>query len=195
MLNGIWAALLLLAFLGAVLSGNTEAVSRAVGDGAQQAVETAFLLTGGLCLWSGWMRVAEAAGLTAWLSKVLRPFICRLFPDHAGHPAVLEKITLNIAANLFGMGNAATPAGLMAMDAMQKLENRDTPSRSMIRFVVMNTAALQLVPSSVVTLRSAYGAENPYEILPHIWLVSLGSLAVSLLMCRILEGVWKNWVP
>ena len=192
MLNGIWTAMLLLAFLGAVRTGNTQALSRAVGDGAQQAVETAFLLAGGLCFWSGWMRVAEAAGLTARLSKVLRPLVRRLFPDHAGQETVLEKITLNIAANLFGMGNAATPAGLMAMDAMQKLENRDTPSRSMIRFVVMNTAALQLVPSSVVTLRSAYGAENPYDILPHIWAVSLGSLAVSLFVCFILEGIWKK---
>ena len=97
-----------------------------------------------------------------------------------------------MAANLFGMGNAATPAGLQAMDAMQAIDPPVRPSRGMIRFVVMNTAALQFIPSSVVMLRSAYGAENPYNIMPHIWIVSLGSLAVGLLVCRILEGVWHK---
>ena len=184
--------MILLAFVGAVLRGSPEALAGAVGDGAQSAVETAFLLTGGLCLWSGIMRIAAASGLTESLSRGLRPIIRRLFPEYADRADVQEKITVNIAANLFGMGNAATPAGLQAMDAMQTLHKADHPSRGMIRFVVMNTAALQFIPSSVVMLRSAYGAENPYDIMPHIWVVSLGSLAVGLLVCRILEGVWHK---
>jgi len=192
LLSGIWTVMILLAFVGAILHGTPEALAGAVGDGAQQAVETAFLLTGGLCLWSGLMRIAAASGLTKSLSRAMRPVIRRLFPEYTDREDIGEKITVNVAANLFGMGNAATPAGLQAMDAMRAIDPPDRPSRGMIRFVVMNTAALQFIPSSVVMLRSAYGAENPYDIMPHIWVVSLGSLVVGLLVCRILEGVWHR---
>lgn len=192
MLNVIWAGLILLSFFTALLGGRLTALSAAAGDGAQKAVETAFVLVGSMCLWSGLMRIAEAAGVTKKLSVLLSPMIRRLFPEYAQDVAVREKITMNIAANMFGMGNAATPAGLAAMDEMQKLNNSPFPTKGMIRFVVMNTAAFQIIPSSVVTLRSAYGSSNPYDIMPHIWLVSLGSLLVSLFMCRLMEKLWSR---
>lgn len=192
MLNAIWAGMILLAFFSAALSGEWSALSAAVGDGAQKAVETALALIGGMCFWSGLMRIAERAGVIAVLSRWLRPVIVRLFPEYGNDRHVAEKITLNIAANLFGMGNAATPAGLQAMDAMQEKRGGAFPTNGMIRFVVMNTAALQIIPSSVVMLRSTYGSLNPYDIMPHIWFVSFGSLLVSLLMCRVLERVWSR---
>ena len=138
------------------------------------------------------MKIAESAGIVQRLSKWLGPVIRFLFPEYAGHKAVEEKITLNIAANMFGMGNAATPAGLAAMDEMQKLGDSTSPTKGMILFVVMNTAAFQVIPSSVVTLRSAYGSLNPYDIMPHIWLVSLGSLFASLVMCKVMEKLWSR---
>lgn len=192
MLNMIWAGMLLLSFFTAVLYGRMTELSAAVGDGAQKAVETAFVLVGSMCFWSGLMRIAEAAGIVEKLSKLLSPVICRLFPEYAESKTVQEKITLNIAANMFGMGNAATPAGLSAMDEMQRLDKGAFPTKGMILFVVMNTAAFQVIPSSVVTLRSAYGSTNPYDIMPHIWVVSLGSLAVSLIMCRAMEKLWSR---
>ena len=192
MLNSIWAGMILLAFFTAVLNGSVTELSAAVGDGAQKAVETAFVLTGGLCFWSGLMRIAEKAGMIKVLSGWLSPLTDRLFPEYRNDADVREKITLNMAANMFGMGNAATPAGLAAMDAMQKLHPGTVPTKGMILFVVMNTAAFQVVPSSVVMLRAAYGSMIPYDIMPHIWLVSLGSLAVSLLVCKALERVWDR---
>lgn len=192
MLNGIWAGMILLSFVTAALSDRLTALSAAVGDGAQKAVETAFVLVGSMCFWSGLMKIAESAGIVQRLSKWLGPVIRFLFPEYAGHKAVEEKITLNIAANMFGMGNAATPAGLAAMDEMQKLGDSTSPTKGMILFVVMNTAAFQVIPSSVVTLRSAYGSLNPYDIMPHIWLVSLGSLFVSLVMCKVMEKLWSR---
>lgn len=192
MLNAIWAMLLLLAFLGALLTGNMTALSKAAADGAANAVETALRLMGAMCLWLGIMNIAEKAGLTAALSKALSPVIRRLFPEYAGEKAVRERISANLAANMLGTGNAATPLGLEAMDAMQRISGGTAPTKGMILFVVMNTAAFQLIPSSVVTLRASYGCENPYDLMPHIWLVSLGSLAVCILACKILERLWKR---
>ena len=144
-----------------------------------------------MCLWTGIMRIAEEAGLTNGLSKILSPVIKRLFPNYGKNETVREKTSMNIAANMLGMGNAATPFGLSAMDEMQKLQTGDTPTQEMILFVVMNTASFQLIPSAAVTLRASYGSADPYDVLPHIWLVSFGGLLVCVLMCRVFQKLWR----
>ena len=145
-----------------------------------------------MCLWLGLMNIASHAGLTEKLSHCLSPLICRLFPEYAAHRAVGEKISMNIAANMLGMGNAATPLGLAAMDEMQRLSGGDTPTRGMVLFVVMNTAAFQLIPSSVVTLRASFGSANPYDIMVHIWFVSIGSLLTCIFVCKLFERLQKK---
>ena len=152
---------------------------------------TVLLLLGAMCLWTGIMRIAGEAGLTNGLSKILSPVIKRLFPNYGKNETVREKISMNIAANMLGMGNAATPFGLSAMDEMQKLQTGDAPTQEMILFVVMNTASFQLIPSAAVTLRASYGSADPYDVLPHIWLVSFGSLLVCVLMCRVFQKLWR----
>ena len=136
MLNGIWMAMIVLAFVGAVCTGRWTALSAAAADGARQAVETVLLLLGAMCLWTGIMRIAGEAGLTNGLSKILSPVIKRLFPNYGKNETVREKISMNLAANMLGMGNAATPFGLSAMDEMQKLQTGDAPTQEMILFVV-----------------------------------------------------------
>ena len=185
MLNGIWMAMIVLAFVGAVCTGRWTALSAAAADGARQAVETVLLLLGAI------MRIAGEAGLTNGLSKILSPVIKRLFPNYGKNETVREKISMNIAANMLGMGNAATPFGLSAMDEMQKLQTGDAPTQEMILFVVMNTASFQLIPSAAVTLRASYGSADPYDVLPHVWLVSFGSLLVCVLMCRVFQKLWR----
>ena len=177
MLNGIWMAMIVLAFVGAVCTGRWTALSAAAADGARQAVETVLLLLGAMCLWTGIMRIAGEAGLTNGL--------------YGKNETVREKISMNIAANMLGMGNAATPFGLSAMDEMQKLQTGDAPTQEMILFVVMNTASFQLIPSAAVTLRASYGSADPYDVLPHVWLVSFGSLLVCVLMCRVFQKLWR----
>ena len=118
MLNGIWMAMIVLAFVGTVCTGRWTALSAAAADGARQAVETVLLLLGAMCLWTGIMRIAGEAGLTNGLSKILSPVIKRLFPNYGKNETVREKISMNIAANMLGMGNAATPFGLSAMDEL-----------------------------------------------------------------------------
>ena len=193
MLNAIWMGMIVLSFAGALMTGNLTALSKAAADGAQNAVTTALLLLGAMCLWLGMMNIAREAGVTAWLSRALSPLIRRLFPEYAGEKAVHEKISMNFAANMLGMGNAATPFGLAAMDEMQRLSGGDRPTKGMVLFVVMNTTAFQLIPSSVVTLRAAYGSTDPYDIMVHIWFVSLGSLLLCIAVCKVLERfAWKS---
>ena len=192
MLNGIWAGMVLLSVLYAAAAGNLNAVSAAIGDGAQNAAETVFLLLGGICLWSGLMKIAEHAGITDGLARLLRPVLRKLFPEYAGNSAAEEKIAMNIAANMFGMGNAATPSGLAAMDEMQRLSPGKGLTPGMILFTVMNTAAFQFVPSSVVILRGAYGSAQPYDIMPCIWMVSLASLFAAVAACRWMERLWHR---
>ena len=169
MLNSIWAVLILLAVFGAAATGNLTALSKAAADGAQSAVETALLLMGAMCLWLGLMNIASHAGLTEKVSRILSPLIRRLFPEYAAHTAV----------------------GVAAMDEMQRISGGDTPTRGMVLFVVMNTAAFQLIPSSVVTLRAAYGSANPYDIMVHIWFVSIGSLLTCIFVCKLFERLQK----
>lgn len=193
MLNYIWSGIILIAFLSALLTGHIPELAVSLGDGARSAIETAFLLLGSMCFWSGLMRIAEASGIVDGFSGLLHPFIRLLFPRYAEEVSISKKITSNIAANLFGMGNAATPAGLDAMDEMQRLEqSSDAPTPEMIMFVVMNTAAFQLLPSSVVMLRASYGCDSPYDIMPHIWLASFGSLITCIIMCRVMGCIWKK---
>lgn len=193
MLNAIWMGMIVLAFFGALATGNLTALSKAAAEGAQSGVETALRLLGAMCLWLGMMNIAKEAGVTAHLSRMLSPLIRRLFPEYAEEKAVREKISMNLAANMLGMGNAATPFGLGAMDEMQRLSGGDRPTKGMVLFVVMNTAAFQLIPSSVVTLRAAYGSANPYDVMVHIWFVSLGSLLLCIAVCKGLERIsWRR---
>lgn len=193
MLNTVWMAMILLAFVGAAITGGLPALSRAAAQGAESAVETGLLLLGAMGLWSGLMRVAEEAGLAKKLSRLLAPLIGRLFPEYKKAPAVGEKISMNFAANLLGMGNAATPLGLAAMEEMRRISPGDVPTKGMILFVAMNTASFQLLPTSVVTLRASMGSADPYDVLPCIWLASLCGLLVVVMACKILERVpWRR---
>ena len=159
MLNTLWMAMLLLAFIGAAATGGMPSLAKAAAEGAGNAVETGLLLLGAMGLWSGLMEVAEAAGL----------------------------------ANLLGMGNAATPLGLAAMDEMQRISPGSAPTKGMILFVAMNTASFQLLPTSVVTLRASMGSADPYDVLPCIWIVSFASLALVTAVCKLMERV--SWKP
>ncbi len=193
MLNTLWMAMLLLAFIGAAATGGMPSLAKAAAEGAGNAVETGLLLLGAMGLWSGLMEVAEAAGLARALSKALAPLIGRLFPEYRDVPAVGEKISMNFAANLLGMGNAATPLGLAAMDEMQRISPGSAPTKGMILFVAMNTASFQLLPTSVVTLRASMGSADPYDVLPCIWIVSFASLALVTAVCKLMERV--SWKP
>lgn len=181
MLNYIWAAMIGLSFLCAALTGRMEELSAAAVSGAQRAVELVFSMTGMLCLWTGLMKIAEAGGLTEVLARLFAPLLRRLFPKYAQDPPVQEAISMNLAANLLGLGNAATPLGLAAMKEMaSRSGNPGTADDGMVMFVVINTASIQLIPATTGALRASFGAARPFDILPAVWVASVVSLAAGI---------------
>lgn len=186
MMNYIWAAMMLLSIAFGGASGRIDAVSEAMFSGASQAVELCLTLLGMLCLWSGLMRVAEGAGITAVLGKLLAPVLRILFPRLSSDSPAARAMSMNVAANILGLGNAATPLGLKAMQELQKLNPiQDTASDDMLTFVVLNSISVQLIPTGTAVLRENYGSSNPMEIMPAVWISSIVSAVVGLALARI----------
>lgn len=185
-MGAIWAAMLLAAALAALLTGNGGLLSAAM-QGAQRGLAAGFSLGGAMCLWSALAELMRRAGLTARLARLLYPLLHRLFPETSRDEEALGLISANLSANLLGLGNAATPMGIAAVRKMRALRPSGEASDEMCRFVVLNTASVQLLPTTVASLRAAAGAAAPFDILPAVWLTSAGALAVGLGACRLFE--------
>ncbi|MCK9196154.1 MAG: spore maturation protein [Syntrophales bacterium] len=164
-MNIIWVVLITVSIIAAFWTGGLEAVTRAMFDGAKAAVEISLFLLGIVSLWLGITKIIEDSGLIFQISHAFRPLITKLFktvpPDH---PAI-TSITLNMLANFFGLGNAATPLGIKAMQDLQTLnEDKDSLTFEMMLFIVLNTASVQLIPFTVVGILSDFGSVNPSAI-------------------------------
>ena len=189
MMNAVLVGMLIFSVVSAAFGGNMEALSAATLSGCGEAVTLVISLTGMLCLWCGLMKIAQQCRLTEAVARLFRPLTRLLFPElPAGSPA-LQAICMNLSANLLGLGNAATPLGLAAMQELQKLNRqKDTASNAMVTFVVLNTASLQLIPTTCAVLRQQAGSAAPMEILPAVWLSSVASAAAALTLARLLRG-------
>lgn len=166
MLNIIWAALIIVGFSVGALTGNINNVTNAAIESAKSAVELALGLIGVMALWLGIMKIAEDSGLIKLISKALKPIMIFLFPDvPETHPAMGAMI-MNISANILGLGNAATPFGLKAMEELQKLNKyKDTATNAMVTFLAINTSSVTLIPATTIAILAAAGAPNPTEII------------------------------
>lgn len=189
----LWVGMIVLSLVCGLLTGNGETVGAAAVSGAAQGVELCLSMAGLLCLWTGVMEVMRRSGLAEKLSRLLRPFLRRLFPTFAGNgqedQAVMDAISANLSANFLGLGNAATPLGLEA----SRLMARRTPgvaSDALCMFVVCNTASIQLIPTTVASVRSAAGCATPFDILPATWLASALSVAVGITAAKLMAKVW-----
>ena len=181
MMNGILTALLIFSVVTAAFTGRMEALSAAALSGCGEAVSLVIALTGMLCLWSGLMEIARRCRLTEALARLLCPLTRRLFPTVPQGSPAMQAICMNLSANLLGLGNAATPLGLAAMRELQKLNpHKDSASNAMVTFVA--------IPTTCAVLRHQAGSAAPMEILPAVWLTGLSSLAVVLLLDRLLRG-------
>ena len=189
MLNKVWAAMIAVSVLCACATGRMQQLSEAVLAGAGNAVQLILGMLGIMCAWTGLMKIADAGGLTAILSHVLGPVLRRLFPAYPPESPAAKAICMNITANLLGLGNAATPMGLAAMKEMAAQNHGSkVANNSMVMFVVLNTASLQLIPTFMGTLRAQYGSTTPFDILPAVWVVSAIALAAGLLAAKLMEG-------
>lgn len=192
MMSLIITALVLISVVLGGINGKIDAVSSAALGGCIEAVRLAVTLLGGMCLWSGVMNVAEKAGLTKALGRLLAPAVKRLFKGINPNGKAAAAITMNIAANILGLGNAATPFGIMAMTEMKAESGAQTATRAMIMFVVINTASVTLIPTTVATLRLENGAAQPLDILPAVWLSSAVSLIAGVAMVALLARFFER---
>ena len=184
-------ALLLLSLVSGSITGQLSAVSAAAMAGAQAAVELCLSMAGAICLWSGVMTLMDRCGLSQKLARLLRPVLRRLLPNASRDSETLAAVSANVSANLLGLGNAATPLGIRAATRMAR-GCGGTASDELCRLVVLNTASIQLLPTTVAAVRSAHGCAAPFDILPAVWLSSALSVAAGLLAARGLQAVWRR---
>jgi len=179
MISYIWAALIAMGIIYSLLSGNISVINDSILTNANEALDLMFSLIPIIVLWTGLLKIAEVSGLLEKFAHLLNPILRKLFPDLKKDNPALGYISSNIAANMLGLGSAATPAGLKAMDELQKVnEKKDTASTPMITFLVLNTAGVTIIPTTVLALRVAHGSINPSEIiLPAVIATFCSSLA------------------
>ena len=187
----IWTGMVTLAVLFGLATGRGPEVAAAAVEGAASAVQLALSMAGMLCLWTGVMEVMRRAGLAQGLSRLLAPALRRLFPQAARDRAAMDSIAANVSANLLGLGNAATPLGLEAARRLGRA-SPGVASDSLCMLVVCNTASLQLIPTTVASVRAAAGCQAPFDILPAVWLASALSVAAGVLACKLLARVWRE---
>ena len=185
MVNIIWACMAIVGIVYAMFNGTMEQVNKAIFESANEAVTLAIGLISVLVFWLGIMKVAEKAGILSVLTKILRPIVVRLFPEiPKGHPA-MGYILSNIIANIFGLGNAATPMGIKAMEQMKQLSGNDKATRSMITFLALNTSGLTLVPTTVIAIRMQYDSLAPTEIVGTTIIATIVSTLSAILIDRL----------
>lgn len=190
MLNKVFGVLTISGFVGAVIFGRAEEVAAAALSGAASAVSVTVSLIGAMCLWCGIMRVCEELGALRVLARLLSPLLRLIFPDAWRRRHGIEEISAALAANIFGIGNAATPLAISAMKALEdnKRASGDHSSRAsddMVTFTVLGSSSLDLVPTTLIALRAAAGSSDPFEIIVPVWLVSLSCSILAVLLARL----------
>lgn len=193
MVNYIWGGMILIGLCVAAFNGKIDLMSQAAFEGAKNGVTISFTLISFLVLWLGVMKIAEQSGLLQILTKLLTPLVNFLFPDvPKNHPA-LGYILSNMSANILGLGNAATPMGLKAMQELQKLNsNKDSASRSMITMLAINTSSITIIPTSVIGYRIATGSQNPVEIVGAALLASMFATLVAIFVDRYYQRRYRT---
>lgn len=190
-LTWVWVGMVCVALIYGAATGQSAAVGAAAAQGVQQAVTFCLTVGGMICLWSGVMEVMRRSGIAAGLSRLLQPVLRRLFPQASRDAQTLDALSMNVSANLLGLGNAATPAGVRAAQAMARELRGSKASDELCPLVVLNTASIQLLPVTIAAVREAAGAAVPFDILPAVWVTSLCSVTVGLLTGKCLSRVWR----
>ena len=176
----------IISIISGIMNGKTAEVSAAALEESSHAVELSIKLLGSLCFWSGIMETARQSGIIEKLREILKPLLLLVFPRLKNEEKALGAVSMNVAANLLGLGNAATPFGISAMKELHRISGFSSAATAeMVCFVVMNTASLQLLPTTVAAIRLEHGVKNPLDILPAVWAVSLCSLLLGIFAAKI----------
>ena len=175
-----------------LLTGSGSALAAAIPAGAQAGISLALSLAGSLCLWTGVGRLLEKAGVTELLSRLLRPLLHRVFPGTKRNTELAAALSGNICANFLGLGNAATPMGIRAVQLMAESAPAGVATNEMCRLIVLNTASIQLIPATVAAVRASLGSTTPFDILPAVWITSLCSAGLGLAAACVLGKVSRH---
>lgn len=193
MVNGIWFTLIIIGIAYSFFTNNLELANTTIMESANISLDMLFKIFPAVALWMGLTKIAEESGLLTKMSKKLTPVLSKLFPEiPKGHES-LGLIASNMVANIFGLGSAATPFGLKAMSSLQKLnKKKDTASRSMITFLVINTSGLTIIPTTIISLRMMYGSVNPTKIVLACIISTFFSTLAGIIIDRILARRYKD---
>lgn len=191
LLNFLWPVFLLVSIIYAITSGSAEQLNTGMFDAVKDAVELSITFLGTMCLWNGIMKIAQETSILHKFVKWIAPLMYFLFPKLKGNPKIQEEISLNMVANILGLGNAATPLGIKAMKSMQKENpNPDTLTDSMAMFIVVNTASLQLIPTNVIAIRISLGSQNPAGIILAVWGATIAAAFAGIMATKIAIHFW-----
>ncbi|MCY6355246.1 nucleoside recognition domain-containing protein [Clostridium sp. ZS2-4] len=188
MINIIWFFLLIFGIIFGLATGKGDIISKSIIDSTENSVQLLIGLIGMMCLWSGVMKIAQRSGITGKLAKLLKPLLNLLFKDVSKNENAMGSILLNLTSNMLGLSNAATPFGIKAMEELQKVNsNKDTATNDMALFLVINAACIQIIPTSIISMRAACGSKNPgIIIVPAIIATGIAAI-MGIIYCKVLE--------
>lgn len=186
MLNIIWPIFIIISYIYATFSGRLENVNNAIFEYTKTAVELTITLLGTMCLWNGLMEIASNTKLINRINKVLSPLVNFLFSENKNNKKIHEEISMNIVANMLGLGNAATPLGLKAMKSMQENnKNKQRLTDDMATFIILNTASIQIIPTTVISIRMSLGSIQPTKIIFAVWFSTICAAIVGIVVTKI----------
>lgn len=193
MLNILWPIFIIISVLYAIFCGNLSQLNVAINSSTEKAVKLTLTLVGTTCLWSGIMEIASNTNIIKALTKVLKPIVLYLFPNVNKNKKAFDNIVMNIIANILGLGNAATPLGIQAMEELQR-ENFDKESLSdnMMMLIILNTSSLQLIPTTIIAIRTSLGSDNPTKIIFSVWFSTICAGVVGILVTKLLIKIDKK---
>lgn len=191
LLNNIWPIFIIISIIYAIIAGNLENLNLAITSSSESAVSLTLTLIGTTCLWSGLIEIASNTNIIKYLKKFLRPVITILFPNL--NSLVYDKVTMNIISNILGLGNAATPLGLQAMEEMQKENlNKEYLSDNMMILIVLNTSSLQIIPTTIIAIRTSLGSNNPTRIIFPVWFSTICAGIVGIIVTKLIIFLTKK---
>lgn len=187
MLNLVWPIFIIISFSYAIFSGNLQSLNTSIFDSVESAVNLSITMLGTICLWSGIINIANHTKIIQIINKLLKPVIKFLFPEIRYNQKAQNEISMNMVANILGLGNAATPLGLKAMETLQKEnKNKNELSNSMIMLIVLNTASIQLIPTTIIAIRSSLNSKNPTAIIFPVWIATICAAITGITVTKLL---------
>lgn len=187
MLNLVWPIFIIISFSYAIFSGNLQNLNSSIFDSVESAVNLSITMLGTMCLWSGIINVAANTNIMKMMNKILKPIVRFLFPEIRENKKAQSEISMNMVANILGLGNAATPLGLKALETLQEEnKNKEELSNSMIMLIVINTASIQIIPTTIIAIRSSLGSENPTSIIVPVWIATICAAIVGITVTKLL---------